>query len=102
MFYTYIDLESENSNEKEDLLREPAAEEMGKGNFPTGASMPVTDLYRRKHKTDSKSVTFMDFPLSSSQCDEHPKSNNKCFYKFPPPDNEQAIIARFYLMIMSD
>jgi len=36
------------------LTLEPAAE-MDKDEFPMGASMPVTDLYRRKHKTDSKS-----------------------------------------------
>lgn len=58
MFCTCTDLESENSNENEDLLLEPATEDMDKGKFPTGASMPVTDLYRRKHKTDSKSVLF--------------------------------------------
>lgn len=52
------DIESDNSNEKEDLKLEPAAEDMDKGKFPSGASMPVTDLYRRKHKTDSKSVPF--------------------------------------------
>lgn len=52
----YADTENENSSEKDDLILEPAAEDMdNKGKFPSGASMPVTDLYRRKHKTDSKS-----------------------------------------------
>ena len=46
--------ESEDQKDKDELTLEPAAE-MDKGEFPTGASMPVTDLYRRKHKTDSKS-----------------------------------------------
>jgi hypothetical protein len=48
--------ENEDSKEQEELTLEPAAE-MDKGKFPMGgASMPVTDLYRRKHKTDSKSI----------------------------------------------
>lgn len=60
----YADSENENSSEKDDLLLEPAAEDMDdKTKFPSGASMPVTDLYRRKHKTDSKS----NAPLSVSQ-----------------------------------
>lgn len=57
--YSYTcntDLDSDNSNENDDLKLEPAAEDMENGKFPMGASMPVTDLYRRKHKTDSKSV----------------------------------------------
>lgn len=66
MFYTRTDLENENeSNENEDLLLEPAAEDMEKGKFPAGASMPVTDLYRRKHKTDSKSVKQWVSPTSN-------------------------------------
>jgi hypothetical protein len=52
---------SENEDEesdKEELMFEPAAE-MDMSNLPKGASMPVTDLYRRKHKTDSKSKALM-------------------------------------------
>lgn len=51
------DVESgEDNSENDDMLLEPAAEDMdNKGKLPMGASMPVTDLYRRKHKTDSKS-----------------------------------------------
>lgn len=46
--------EEESPSNKEELMFEPAAE-MDMGKLPKGASMPVTDLYRRKHKTDSKS-----------------------------------------------
>lgn len=46
--------DDDESSTKEELMFEPAAE-MDMGNLPKGASMPVTDLYRRKHKTDSKS-----------------------------------------------
>jgi hypothetical protein len=46
--------DEDDENDKAELMFEPAAE-MDMGDFPKGASMPVTDLYRRKHKTDSKS-----------------------------------------------
>lgn len=61
----YADPDNENSSEKDDLGLEPDdAEDMvdNKGKFPAGASMPVTDLYRRKHKTDSKSVASPKCP----------------------------------------
>lgn len=46
--------EDDGDDRAEMLMIDPAAE-MDMGDFPKGASMPVTDLYRRKHKTDSKS-----------------------------------------------
>jgi hypothetical protein len=49
--------DEDEENNKEELMFEPAAE-MDMSNLPKGASMPVTDLYRRKHKTDSKSKAF--------------------------------------------
>lgn len=45
--------DEDDANDKAELMFDPAAE-MDMGDFPKGASMPVTDLYRRKHKTDSK------------------------------------------------
>lgn len=85
MFYTCTDSENDNSNENEELLLEPAAEDMdNKGKLPAGASMPVTDLYRRKHKTDSKSVEFMSDPplLLISRWLPLPKPEMTIF---PPP-----------------
>lgn len=59
------------------MLLEPAAEEMdNKGKLPMGASMPVTDLYRRKHKTDSKSWVTHSVPSILLV-------PNKCFSKIP-------------------
>lgn len=46
--------DEDDENDKAELMFEPAAE-MDMGSLPKDASMPVTDLYRRKHKTDSKS-----------------------------------------------
>lgn len=53
--------EEESPSNKEELMFEPAAE-MDMGKLPKGASMPVTDLYRRKHKTDSKSKALSKVP----------------------------------------
>lgn len=53
--------DEDDGNDKDELMFEPAAE-MDMGDFPKGASMPVTDLYRRKHKTDSKSIALTRVP----------------------------------------
>lgn len=58
--------ENDEQSDNEDLTLEPAAE-MDKDEFPMGASMPVTDLYRRKHKTDSKSKRPPELLHSGSQ-----------------------------------
>jgi hypothetical protein len=71
------DSDNDNSNENDDLLLEPAAEDMEKGKLPKGASMPVTDLYRRKHKTDSKSVRAPQSQFSFVQAAK--SSCNECF-----------------------
>lgn len=85
------DTENENSDEK-DLLLEPAAEEMVKGKFPTGASMPVTDLYRRKHKTDSKSVNLMGFFLPP-HCHELPIILRYVFRLHQTDDGNKRLVA---------
>lgn len=59
--------EEESPSNKEELMFEPAAE-MDMGKLPKGASMPVTDLYRRKHKTDSKSKALTNLLLFLLQC----------------------------------
>lgn len=48
---------------------------MDQGKFPMGASMPVTDLYRRKHKTDSKSLRLPRYLPSITFSFEHQKLN---------------------------
>lgn len=59
------DEDESRSNKEEELMFEPAAE-MDMGKLPKGASMPVTDLYRRKHKTDSKSKALLSPPSEFS------------------------------------
>ncbi|KAG5674417.1 hypothetical protein PVAND_004390 [Polypedilum vanderplanki] len=56
--------DTEDENDKDSLTLEPEpAAEMEDGKFPMGASMPVTDLYRRKHKTDIRLNPITSFEL---------------------------------------
>lgn len=62
--------DEDDSSEKAELMFEPAAE-MDMADFPKGASMPVTDLYRRKHKTDGKPKALFRVPSFHGFTPEH-------------------------------
>lgn len=71
---------------------------MGKGKFPTGASMHITDLYRRKHKTDSKSVNFIGVAFSSFHITSSIRNQIMNVFRISP--SIKAIDARFETTIL--